>query len=130
MANMGFLLIVHVKDSDAIHDVTQAVENDVEGARVVGLFRFPERNEPVCRGTSGCKQEGWTRAWPDGHMVHACGYRNRSFRQQLAGHAGGFLDTYGLNLLPRDDTPTVFRNPESHDAHPAVVKYRRRVLDL
>lgn len=128
MSGMGFLVIVHVKDTDAINDLTQAVEGDVEGARVVGLFRFPDRDEIVCKGLSGCKQEGWTRAWPNGHMVHACGHRNRNYRQQLAGHAGGFLDTYGVNLLPRDDTPPIFRNPESYDTHPAVVKHRRRLL--
>lgn len=92
-----------------------ALPDAIDGGRVVGVFRMPPRDEPVCTGLSGgCKGAGWRRH-ARGYMVHACGLRNRDYRDQLIGHAGGLLDTYGINLLPRDRTPQVFRNPEGWD---------------
>lgn len=115
MTIMGYLVITHVKTIEQARIIKSATPEGMEGARVVGVFRMPTRDEPVCMGlSSGCKAEGWTRH-PRGHMVHACGYRNRNYRDQLGGHAGGLLDTYGINLLPRDKTPAIFRNPIGYD---------------
>lgn len=115
MSGMGYLVIVYVDDIDDAKAIVKGAQDVAETARVVGLFRMPPRDERVCAGSSGCKESGWKRVIPDGHMVHSCGYRNRNWRENLAGHAGGLLDTYGINLLPRDRTPALFRNPEGWD---------------
>jgi hypothetical protein len=45
-------------------------------------------------------------------MVHTCGLRNRNYREQLA---VSIMDNFGINLMPRDRTPGVFRNPAGWD---------------
>lgn len=131
MTGMGYLVITYVKTIDAarvmLNNMPDVGGDTFKGARVVGVFRMPTRDEIVCAGASRCKEVGWKRLHPEGHMVHACGHRNAHYRDQLAGHAGGLLDTYGINLLPRDRTPVVFRNPEGWDRPSGK---RRGVVDL
>lgn len=133
MGNMGFLVIVHVDTIDDAKKLAKSrpgrSQTPVDNARVVGVFRMPSRDEPVCAGLSGCKATGWKRMSPDGHMVHACGHRNRDYRQRLAGHAGGLLDTYGINLLARDHTPRLFRNPVGWDREDGVARGSSSVVE-
>ena len=112
---MGYLVITHVKTIDAAR-VMMANIPDVggafEGARVVGVYRMPDRDEPVCTGISGgCREGGWKRT-RRGHMVHACGLRNQGYREKMA---IAIMDWFGINLMPRERTPSVFRNPLGWD---------------
>ena len=113
--------MVHVATTDQVDDIRQAVEYDVDGAKTVGVYRYPARNEAVCPGMSGgCKEHAWTRAIPGGYLVHACGKRRPGIRARIR---GTLLDMLGINLLPRDVTPATFQNPEGWpDAkHPPIV---------
>lgn len=129
MVGMGYLVIVHVDTIDDARALRKDVQDVTDTGRVVGVFRMPPRSETVCAGLSGCKATGWKRLFPEGHMVHACGYRNRDYRERLAGHAGGLLDIYGINLMPREHTPALFRNPEGWDRRKGVVKPENRAVD-
>lgn len=129
MVGMGFLVIVHVNSIDDARAFVRGAQDVADTARTVGVFRMPPRDEEVCMGLSGCKATGWKRLSPEGHMVHACGRRNRDYRQRLAEHAGGLLDTYGINLLPREHTPALFRNPEGWDRRKGVARSESRVID-
>lgn len=111
--------MMHVKTIEEARILLNAMPNvgdPVPSARAVGVYRMPARNEPVCVGLSGgCKMVGWRRH-ATGHMVHLCGKRNRDYRAQLA---VAIMDWFGINLMPRDRTPDVFRNPEGWDRKPA-----------
>lgn len=113
---MGYLVVTYVDSIDAARVMTNSVPEVggvFENARVVGVYRMPHRDEPVCPGSSGgCKAEGWTRVPRRGYMAHSCGLRNRDYRQTLS---RGLMDTFGINLLPRNKTPKIFRNPETWD---------------
>lgn len=115
IVRMGYLVIAHVKNIDAARVMASRlpdVGGAFEGARVVGVYRMPDRDEDVCPGISGgCREAGWKRS-RRGHMVHACGLRNRGYRAKIA---ISLMDWFGINLLPRDRTPGVFRNPEGWD---------------
>lgn len=115
MMGMGYLVIMHVKTILEAKILISAVPNvgdPVPSARAVGVYRMPDRDEPVCTGLSGgCKVVGWRRH-VRGHMVHLCGLRNQSYREQLA---VAIMDWFGINLMPRERTPKVFRNPPGWD---------------
>lgn len=105
---MPFLAVVYVADDEAAQ---QFLETDQPG-RIVGIYRFPKRDVKLCRGfTGGCRRTTWTRHRL-GHYVHACGLRSPRWWKQLA---GVFLDTFGMNLLEREETPKLFRNPEGYE---------------
>ena len=115
IVGMGYLVIAHVETIDAARVMMNRlpdVGGAYQGARIVGVYRMPDRDEPVCPGISGgCKEAGWKRV-RRGYMVHACGLRNRGYRSKIA---VSLMDWFGVNLLPRDKTPGVFRNPEGWD---------------
>lgn len=115
MAPMGYLVITHVKTIDEARTFINAIPNvgdPIASSRIVGVYRMPERDEPVCPGVSGgCKEQGWRRL-RRGYMAHACGLRNRGYRGKIA---IAMMDWFGVNLLPRGRTPRVFRNPEGWD---------------
>jgi hypothetical protein len=113
---MGYLVVVHVTSIDQARVIRAGVQEAVDGAKTVGVYRYPGADDPVCPGrTGGCKADGWTRAHPEGHMVHACGRRQRYAGSIRATIRGALLDLLGINLLPRSDTPATFRNPEGWD---------------
>lgn len=110
---MGYLVITHVETIDHARVMLGAIPEAIEGARVVGVYRMPARDEPVCPGsTGGCKQQGWTRHDPRGYMVHACGLRNRNYRDLIS---ISLMGQFGINLMPRDKTPRIFQNPKGYD---------------
>jgi hypothetical protein len=116
IATMGYLVIAHVKTIDAarvmMNNLPEVGGTAFEDARVVGVYRMPDRDENVCPGASGgCKATAWTRH-RRGYMVHACGLRQRDYRSKLA---IAIMDWFGINLMPRERTPSVFRNPEGWD---------------
>lgn len=102
---MPFLAVVWLRDDD---EAREFLEEDGTG-RAVGLYRFPKGDVKLCRGFSGgCRRTTWTRhQW--GHYVHACNLRSRQWWEQLT---MTLIDKFGINLLPREDTPKIFRNPE------------------
>lgn len=105
---MPLLAVVYVRDADELERFQEADH----GGRVVGIYRFPKRDVKLCRGfQGGCRHTAWTRHRL-GHYVHACGLRNPQWWRQIA---GTFLDKFGFNLLPRDETPALFRNPAGLD---------------
>lgn len=105
---MPFLAVVYVRDAEQLE---QFQEVDHEG-RVVGIYRFPKRDVKLCRGFSGgCRHTTWTRHRL-GHFVHACGLRVPDWWRRIR---GTMLDMFGANLLPRDETPALFRNPDTWD---------------
>jgi len=110
---MPFLVITHVSTIEDAKTIMNATPRGVGGARVVGVYRYPDRNELVCPGIAGgCKGTTWRRAMPEGHMVHTCGRRRPGVRGRIK---GALMDLLGINLMPRDRTPAAFRNPEGWD---------------
>ena len=116
IVRMGYLVITHVKTIDEARIFMNAIPNvgdPIASSRVVGVYHMPERDEPVCPGISGgCKEAGWRRLFPRGYMAHACGLRNSGYRRKIA---VSLMDTFGINLMPREKTPGVFRNPKGYD---------------
>jgi hypothetical protein len=112
---MGYLVITHVKTIDEARIFMNAIPNvgdPIASSRVVGVYRMPDRDESVCTGISGgCREQGWRRMRA-GHMAHACGLRNRGYRAKIS---TAMMDWFGINLMPRERTPAVFRNPEGWD---------------
>lgn len=105
---MGYLVITHVETIEEANILVNS-QTPAASARVAGVYRMPDRDEPVCPGASGgCKEVGWTRS-RRGHMVHTCGLRNPRYRDWIA---NSLLDMFGINLLPRNKTQRVFQNPQ------------------
>lgn len=101
---MPYLAAVWLRDDD---EASEFLEEDGTG-RVVGMYRFPKRDVKLCRGfTNGCRRQAWTRH-KLGHYVHACQLRIPQWWQHLA---MSFIDSFGINLLPRESTPRIFQNP-------------------
>jgi len=112
MVRMGYLVITYVETIDNARLMLNKMPEAIDDARVVGVYRMPDRDEPVCPGVSGgCKATAWTRH-PRGYMVHACGLRTVNYRDHLA---TSIMDNFGINLMSRESTPRVFRNPEGWD---------------
>lgn len=108
IVRMGYLVIIHVVDIDQARVIKNGVPAGVDGAKAVGVYRYPDRSEEVCPGfLGGCKETSWTRD-PRGYMVHACGRRRRGIRAALR---GALFDYLGYNLMKRDETPAAFANP-------------------
>ena len=108
--------MIHVRDMDAARVVRGGVETAVDGARTVGVYAYPGKDDEVCPGFSGgCKGQSWRRLHPEGYMVHTCGRRQRIPGGLRALIRGTLLDLLGINYLPRDATPAAFRNPPGWD---------------
>lgn len=102
---MPFLAVVWLADDDA---ASEFIEEEGTG-RIVGVYRFPKRDVKLCRSfTGGCRWQAWKRH-KLGHWVHGCNLRVADWWKNLG---MGFIDSFGINLLPREDTPKLFRNPE------------------
>ena len=99
-------LPVHTADAGAI-----AAEIEVNaGARVVGIFDYPNRKDLTCSGT--CTRKGmssWGRDRRGFVKCTVCGSRNKRLRQWLIGH---LFDLLGANLYP--EAPAAFRTPEGY----------------
>lgn len=119
---MPFLLVLYAPDRDAADNAMQKIAHlstyDQYPPRVVGLYRFPSKTENECPGwrCPGFKGEnvfGYGRHHTDGYIVHgACQRRPKGFRSKIKLALLGLL---GINLLPRESTPAIFRNPQGHD---------------
>src|SRR6266511_1663425 len=82
---------------------------DGDVGRLVGIYPIPKANtEPTCPGY--CKEAGgaWSRHPHRGNIVHACGKRKRGWRASIS---RALFDTFGINLVPRENTPKMFQNP-------------------
>lgn len=116
---MPYVVIVYAPDRATANHLTEAIDNNADGARPVGLYRFPSSKDVECPGWR-CphvtnKRYGYGRDARYAHIVHgACGRREKGFRARVSKI---LMDTFGINLLPRDTTPAVFRNPEGYDLH-------------
>lgn len=106
---MPFLAVVWLRDDEEANDFIYEQDTVLSNTgRVVGLYRFPKRDVKLCRGFSnGCRQQAWTRHRL-GHYVHACNLRTRNWWQTLS---TSLIDRFGINLLPRENTPKIFQNP-------------------
>jgi hypothetical protein len=111
---MPYLVIVYAKNRKAAETVYNANHPDDSNARrVIAAYAFPTREEETevhapCAGF-GHKTMAWTRSLLGGYMTCQCGGRHPQWRRRVS---GGLLDGLGFNLLRRDKTPALFRNPE------------------
>jgi hypothetical protein len=103
---MPLLVMVYTTNAEQTRRLLAVVEGGDVG-RTVGVYRMPLAGEPVCAGGT-CRSDGWTRA-EDGQMVHGCGRRNKRWRKRIS---TTLMDVFGINRLPRAETPAVFQNPE------------------
>jgi hypothetical protein len=131
---MPFIVMVYAPDIDAAQDIMRVIEHHQLAQRkktpIVGVYRFPSKNEAECPGFR-CPQHrdenafGWGRHHTGQHIVHgACQRRRKGFRARLK---VALMDLFGINLLPRDVTPTIFRNPTGYDhleAFPSIAADR------
>lgn len=106
---MPFLAIVYVPDHTAADRIVERYSRGGAG-RIVGLYRWNRKPES-CTGCGG-KMEAWGRH-RHGHLV--CGTCNRPHRLARRRLIGAIFDYLGSNLLPRESTPIVFRNPDGWD---------------
>lgn len=107
---MPYIAIVHIPDHTIPPNIVAAEIEVNAGARVVGVFDFPNRSELKCSGSCVVKHTGqWVRD-PRGFMKCAiCGSRNRRLRKWLIGH---LFDLLGANLY--ENAPAAFRTPEGY----------------
>jgi hypothetical protein len=110
---MPYLVIVYAKNRKAAEAVYNANHpEDGTTHRVVAVYAFPTRDEELSTHTPcagfGHKTMSWTRSLVGGFMTCQCGGRHPQWRRRVA---GGLLDHLGFNLLHRDQTPKLFRNP-------------------
>jgi hypothetical protein len=108
---MAYLAIVHVPDHTT-DDAFDHIATDVEqyGARLVGVFEFPNRSELKCTG--GCTRKGsgaWSRHEKGFIKCSICGSRNRRMRSWFV---RSLFDWFGANLYP--NAPALFQTPEGY----------------
>lgn len=115
---MPFIAVVYAPSEDAVQALM--IRHRDASSRVVGVYRFPSKTEDECPGwrCPGYRGEnvfGYGRHHTHGYIVHGnCQRRRSGFRKRLK---LALLDLFGRNLLPRESTPVIFRNPQGHD-HP------------
>lgn len=108
---MPFLVVVYTPDRTRADMIAKRYSAGDAGT-AVGVYRFPSRRDAECTCQSWGRNDGWTRH-PDGHLVHGtCMLRRRDFRTRIR---VSFMDWFGMNLIRRSDTPTLFQNPEGWD---------------
>lgn len=111
---MPYIAIVHIPDHTADPSIIAAEIEVNAGARVVGIFDYPARNQLTCTGS--CARKGMN-AWgrdPLGFTkCTVCGKRNRKTRQWLI---NALFDFLGANLY--EDAPAAFRTPEGYGLPP------------
>lgn len=106
---MPFVVMIYATTPQDARNIRERYQ-DSDVGRAVGIYAIPKANtEPTCPGY--CKDGGgaWTRHPHRGNIVHACGKRKRGWRRSIG---KTLFDMFGLNLMHRDDTPAMFRNPE------------------
>lgn len=109
---MPFVAVVYVSTAEQWRRL-KAVVDDADVGRMAGLYPMGKRDEPTCNGSCTPKNPGWGRDPKMGHLVHGpCKRRHRDWRRRIA---VTLMDTFGINLMPRDETPTLFRNPKGWD---------------
>lgn len=101
--------MVYADDADTARAIRDQ-HTPATGGKVVGLYRFPAKDDCTCTGSCSRRTNGgWTRHAKGGHMIcGGCGKRHQDTRKRLI---GSLLDYLGINLLPRDKTPKLFQNP-------------------
>lgn len=116
---MPLISIVFTTRPDQYRRLAAVIEGGDVGT-MVGTYRFPSKTEAECPGFS-CPQHrgenvfGWGRHHTNQHITHgACQRRRPGFRRRLK---VALMDLFGVNLLARDNTPAIFRNPTGYD-HP------------
>lgn len=121
---MPYLVMVYAPDDHAANQAMGAINlmsnYDTQPPRVVGLYDFPARAEVECPGftcpeqrRSGDNNFGYGRHHTGQHIVHgACQRRRKGFRRRVA---LALMDLFGVNLLPREITPGLFKNPTNYD---------------
>lgn len=108
---MGFVVMVYAADRDAMLSVTEIVEEHMDDARPVAVFRYPTRRELTCRGfCMDGKLSPWTRDRLGFMKCAVCGSRHRKTRSRLI---GALFDYLGANLI-NHNAPAAFRTPEGY----------------
>lgn len=114
---MPYIAIVYVSTEHQARQIQQRYAGGDAG-RIVGLYEMPAKGDSECPG-GNCpaarheKMFGWGRHKDKGYIVHGnCQRRRKGFRSRIR---LVLLDTFGINLLPREATPALFRNPTNYD---------------
>jgi hypothetical protein len=116
---MAYIAVVHIADHTTAaraldpKDIATHLNLDLEasGARIVGIYEFPNRAELKCSGSCTVKNSGAWHRDPLGFMkCRVCGSRNKRIRKWFA---GSLFDWFGANLM-EDDAPALFRTPEGY----------------
>lgn len=116
---MGYVVMVHVPgenpDDDALLDgVLVGLDSAAKyGARTVGLYWLPNRDEETCQGNcpdqKDKKKNGFGRDPEFGYDIHECGKPTRHWR---TGVGSRMIPALGYNLLEPEDTPVIFRDSQ------------------
>lgn len=106
---MGYLVLVYASDQEAANIVRRRART--EKSKPVGIYRFPSPDDAPHPPCTGMPHRGWTRDQAGGFMRCECGGRHPRWRSRFV---GALLDNLGYNLMPRDKTSKLFRNPKTH----------------
>lgn len=113
---MPYVVVIYAGNRERAQRIVDRYSAGDAGT-VAGLYRFPSSKDVECPGWR-CehvenKRYGYGRHPRYGHIVHGgCHRRERGFRERV--HRV-LMDLFGINMLPRDATPKVFRNPDGYD---------------
>jgi hypothetical protein len=109
---MGFVVMIYATNElQAVRIVDRYADGDA-GA-VVGMYEMGRKSDATCSGNcSRNRTAGWSRHPKKGYMMHSCGKRHRDWRKRIA---TTLMDIFGVNLLRRESTPGIFRNPNGWD---------------
>jgi hypothetical protein len=111
--SMPYIVVVMADDMDAAKEILKEYhpQTGPMNQTVMGLWKVPDKDAPVCRGRCGSGQS-WTRH-TNGYMVHGCGKR-MPHTLNIRNFARGMFDRFGKNLLNRRLTTVDFQNPEGY----------------
>lgn len=99
---MPFIAIVYARDADRARELIAQ-----HRTTLIGLYRFPSKSEEMCPGATCRAGFGWARDKSNGHLIHACGRRNRNWRKMMRGM---LYDVFGRNRAA--NVPPSFRDPD------------------
>lgn len=103
-----YVIAVHTRDPKLAQWLMSMLDEN-DGGRVVGLYPIPDKDGPTCTCLR-TRKSGWTRNFKTGWMVcDVCGHPAKHERTNIGVR---MFSALGRNLMKRERTPLIFRNPE------------------